>query len=248
MNDELNRSHDKIWYVRKEGKVFGPMAASRVRHHLLEGKLELSDEVSRNRQSWQSIRNQPEVVPVQMRNPDAYAGDGNDATGGKKRFWTTLITLMAILAGLIVTVVMVDNGPDRSIVDCNAMPAAQINWSNCNKHRFNAQGANLTDLIATNAILTSVNFAGSKMANANLGYSRLDDSDFAYADLSGAIIKGASLKNVDFSNARLNDADLRFSDFSGARISGADLSGAKLENAVWIDGRKCARGSIGSCQ
>jgi uncharacterized protein YjbI with pentapeptide repeats len=47
-------------------------------------------------------------------------------------------------------------------------------------------------------------------------------------DLSGANLEGANLK--------------------GGHLKRANLREAKLTGAVWIDGRKCAKGSIGKCK
>ena len=54
-------------------------------------------------------------------------------------------------------------------------------------------------------------------------------------------------------SAKLFRADLRRADLSAADLSGAKLSegrlfGAELSGAVWIDGRRCAPGSVGACR
>ena len=38
------------------------------------------------------------------------------------------------------------------------------------------------------------------------------------------------------------------SDFTGANIINANFEGANLNNAIWIDGKKCSLGSIGECK
>ena len=52
-----------------------------------------------------------------------------------------------------------------------------------------------------------------------------------------------SLFGATFKGANLYEANLL-----GANISGAIFDEANLSNAIWIDGKKCALGSIGSCQ
>ena len=51
------------------------------------------------------------------------------------------------------------------------------------------------------------------------------------------------LSIISFKGANLYEANLL-----GANISGAIFDEANLSNAIWIDGKKCALGSIGSCQ
>ena len=42
--------------------------------------------------------------------------------------------------------------------------------------------------------------------------------------------------------------DLYEANLLGANISGAVFEEANLSNAIWVDGKKCSLGSIGTCQ
>lgn len=66
--------------------------------------------------------------------------------------------------------------------------------------------------------------------------------------LVGADLRGAQLINTNLAGANLSYADLREANLTQANLDHADLTGTKLEGAVWVDGRKCALGSEGSCQ
>ena len=48
---------------------------------------------------------------------------------------------------------------------------------------------------------------------------------------------------VSFKGANLYEANLL-----GANISGAIFDEANLSNVIWVDGKKCSLGSIGTCQ
>ena len=65
----------------------------------------------------------------------------------------------------------------------------------------------------------------------------------SYLDLTGADLRGAALSGAKLRYATLRDADLK-----GALISGANFSGADLSGAIWVDGRRCPEGSIGTCK
>jgi len=62
-------------------------------------------------------------------------------------------------------------------------------------------------------------------------------------DLSRANLKGAKLFGAKLSRANLSRANLH-----KANLSGAKLIKAKLNGAIWTDGRKCAKNSIGQCR
>ncbi|MGI0059816.1 MAG: pentapeptide repeat-containing protein, partial [Nitrosotalea sp.] len=53
---------------------------------------------------------------------------------------------------------------------CNAAPSPKVNWSNCNiefvdVHFSNMAGANLSGMIATNALFYNVNLSGANLQN-----------------------------------------------------------------------------------
>ncbi len=59
---------------------------------------------------------------------------------------------------------------------------------------------------------------------------------------------GCDLTYAKLAGANLAGADLESAELGGAYLSGANLSWAKLSMANWIDGRRCAKGSIGECK
>jgi len=46
----------------------------------------------------------------------------------------------------------------------------------------------------------------------------------------------------------LRDADFGQANLQGANLTGVKLNGVKLGQAIWVDGRVCANGSVGECR
>ena len=76
--------------------------------------------------------------------------------------------------------------------------------------------------------------------------------------LAGINLKSAEMSQAKLVNADLSNSDLTRANFSGASMYGVNLDGsnlfktnfegANLNNATWIDGKKCVLGSIGKCK
>lgn len=252
MSEEIDKAHDKIWFVRRSGsdKIYGPMAAAKIRNYLLEARLELRDEVSSDRKQWRYLMEQPEVVPLQMRDPDKLsAQEYNDELdpGRKGSLWLPVLLVTVLVAGGISLAVINQSASEAVVTDCTASAASGVNWNSCNKLGLVAEDLQLDGLSAANADLERARLSGSSLQQANLQYARLDLAQLAYSNLSGANLKGASLRGADLSNAVLRDTDLRYADLSEARLGGAELQQAQLGGAIWFDGSRCRNGSRGEC-
>jgi Pentapeptide repeats (8 copies) len=88
-------------------------------------------------------------------------------------------------------------------------------------------GSNLSGLS-----LVGLNMSRANLKGANLSKANLERADFTESNLERVDLKGANLKMVSF--------------FQSA-MTAADLKGAALDNAIWVDKRVCAEGSIGQC-
>lgn len=137
--------------------------------------------------------------------------------------------------------------PVQDAPRCDAPPAPAVNWDNCRLEDLTVRRADLSGARVRNAKLRQANLLGAKLVGADLAYTDLVKANLSYADLSGANLKGTNLLGADLAYANLRNADLSFADLTTAVLGGAELSGAQLDNAVWIDGRICQRGSIGRC-
>lgn len=254
MSHQDDRSHDKsrdkIWFVKKGEKTFGPFASAKVRHFLMEGKIDLRDEVSRDKKNWSFLLSQPEVVPLQMRDPEAFANAEitDDLDPGKKgSLWLPIILVSLLAAGGIIASMSVQESDSANAPDCTAEPAPGINWNSCNKRNLQAENSNLDNLEATNVIMNKIKLTGSSLKKANLRYAQFENADLAYVDFSAASLKGANLHGADLSNAILNGADLRYADLTEARLGGVQLKNAQFDGAIWNNGQPCKAGSVGKC-
>lgn len=103
------------------------------------------------------------------------------------------------------------------------------------------------------------NFACSDFTNSQwVGGNTTREADFSGADFTDAKLRGTSfldgkLTGAVFVRAELTDvgflgADLTYADFTDAKFLGRiDFREANLSGATWVDGTKCAMGSIGGC-
>ena len=134
-----------------------------------------------------------------------------------------------------------------SQVDCGLPPAKAVNWSNCNFINLDVENQNLESAQLTDAILNESNLLGANLSSANMAYAEITKSDFSYANLENVRLIGANLQSSDLRYANLNNADLSFADLSNVLLAGANLSNTRFDNAIWVDGRICKKGSIGAC-
>lgn len=160
------------------------------------------------------------------------------------------------LAGLIAIGIVIISGialyqlkpkPPVPAIECNALPRAGVNWSNCHKEGAVLSNVNLIGALMVNMNLIKTDLHLSQLVKADLSYSNMSISNLRGADLREAILVGVNLRQSDLSNANLQGADLSYADLTEANIRAAHMADVKLDNAIWIDGRKCGTGSIGEC-
>ena len=90
------------------------------------------------------------------------------------------------------------------------------------------------DLVASFAILPSVDFAGRRLAGAKFIDAQLAGAHFGNCDLEDAQFNGALLEGADFSGARLGLADFSQADLSGVVFVGTNLKGAKFRGSLLL--------------
>jgi len=177
--------------------------------------------------------------------------DMNSGARRRHRFIAGVVAA-GILAGLLTILYVYGPTNDEAQfevapVNCGAAPAPGVNWSDCQLEGAELGGANLIGARLRGANLGSANLTGSQLVNADLSYASLNVAKLGSADLRAASLVGATLRGADLSGANLGGTNLSYADLSGANLSGANLEGVQFDNAVWIDGGKCAAESIGQC-
>ena len=76
----------------------------------------------------------------------------------------------------------------------------------------------------------------------------LSSANLSTLNLSRANLSGSLLLKADLRKTNLFKADLRGANLTDAKLDGAHLQGANLSKAYWINGKKCKKGSIGTCK
>lgn len=154
---------------------------------------------------------------------------------------------VALFLGLLVVIYRPATTISGAGLECAQQPAPGVDWSNC---AFEGRGfarADLTGARMKNMRLSRADFSAARLDGADLSYSELAVARLRDASLNEAVLMGASLRGADLTGAQLVGARLSYADLLGADLTGANLSAALLDNAIWTDGRVCARGSVGRC-
>ncbi len=162
-------------------------------------------------------------------------------------YWQIFLVILAIS---IIALFSFKFTPDNvvSVANCGAKPKPKINWTHCQKAGVRLNKVDMTDAMFSSAILTgavilNANFSDSNFSYVEMSLSKLNNVNYSDAVLIGTIIQNSDLSGVNFSNA-----DLQYINLTGSRLRNINFSGANLSNAIWVDGRKCAKNSIGSCK
>lgn len=132
-----------------------------------------------------------------------------------------------------------DPGPG---MDCTGRDLRGARWDNVDLSGARFDGADLRDASLRGAQLPNASFNDAKLDQADLSDTELINCDFNNAHLPAARLVNAQLINTVFRNAELAGAD-----FSGASMINADFTAAQLDDATWVNGQRCASGSVGRC-
>lgn len=101
----------------------------------------------------------------------------------------------------------------------------------------------LSDINLEGTYLRNITLEKAYLVNSNLRRCDLEKSNLKEANLKRANLERADLDQVNFTNA-----DLRSANLYKATIIGTVFTNANLENATWINGERCKKGSIGECR
>ena len=242
MSDKHVKGSGLSWFIRRGNTVRGPFSSTKIRHYVIEGRLQLDDEVSLDRAEWQRLGAVDEVVPLQMR------GDGEAELQQQSQLRRTetlrsirAIAIAAVVMGALVGVVLLaGDGEELAPVDCAAPAAPGVAWEGCRLSGAKLDGARLDGARLANADLSGSRLGEARLGDADMRYIDLAGADLSYSSLRGAVLKGANLRRADLTNADLGNADLSFADLGGARVGGAVFANAKLDGAIWVDGKACS--------
>jgi len=63
-----------LWYVRKDGRIRGPLPAGQIASEILLGRIRKNDELSVDREHWRSLNALPQLAPEAMQHVDTEEG------------------------------------------------------------------------------------------------------------------------------------------------------------------------------
>lgn len=238
------------WFVRREGQVRGPFTSARVRHYVLEGRLQMADEVSCDRVTWQILSNVPEVVPMQFRRNGSVdaAALAKFERSERLRAWTGILVATTLIVVAVGVSLWLGNERETTAVNCSSPAAPGVKWGNCQLDGIQLASVDLQGADLSNASLINANMADARLNGADLGYVNLVGADLSYASLQGARLLGAKLRDTSLANADLSNANMAYADLTGALLGGAKLNNARLDGTIWTDGRHCRAPSLGTCR
>jgi hypothetical protein len=245
-----------LWYLRHEGKVYGPFPAPQINESLKSGKVTPDWEISLNENDWLTIadsaqfdlgtpdrRDERERARQRWQNQDAadlppLVHDPGQDERARLSVSQDHIRTEALLQA--------DKGkrpspwaPALALAILAALGIA-VWWGQSDEPietgiRFNLLAdcaAPLADGVNWNACNKRGYAQRQAIArNARMERVQLDDAQLPGADLSYALLRQASLRNADLKGVNLAGADLSAADLAGADLSGADLRYAVLKEA-----------------
>lgn len=232
------------------GTEFGQQSAELARRREDERRGERrGDMAETTNERRRSERRRPEsakVIKWRVQRRRNLARVGMQVSGRSAALWLTGL-LAPLLAGGIY---LAASRPAVSPMphDCRAPPAPGIDWTHCGLAQARLDDADLSRARIDDADLAGASLRQTRLRGADLSYTNLQGAALAGADLTQSRLVGADLRAADLTGAHLGRSDLSFADLRGALVADADIASARLDEAIWVDGRTCARGSVGACR
>ena len=158
---------------------------------------------------------------------------------------SVIILVLAII--IIVAFVMYRPADTTSGSDCTALAKPGVNWSSCNKQGQSLAGMDLSMARFKSTLFNGVDFSRSRLDGSDFSYANLSQAQLQQTSLRSASLVGATLRLANLQGADLRGADLSYADLEGAKLEGANLDGVRLDQAIWINGQQCLAGSLGVC-
>ncbi len=122
--------------------------------------------------------------------------------------------------------------------DCDAAPAAGIDWSECRKRNLmldgsDLSGASLVDADFSSSDLRKSNLAATDFGKAALARAMMDDSKAAGANFEKALGYRTSFVRTDLAGAKFAKSEMQRADFTDAILTGADFEKSELGRVVF---------------
>jgi hypothetical protein len=275
---DLHMTDDyRLWFVRRDKNVQGPFPEPLVCRFLAIGRLVDTDEVSQDGTYWRQVEDVPVLTQgVQALLEPTGVGEEADEAWVEDRGKAALRWLderkspdprgRQAPPQFDAAIMERRSGRDRrkmsETVELKAYREGRGDFESWLRNRRQRYGpaagfvALLLLLLTLIALLLKpVNpiAVGLQISNSDCAAAARKGVNWSGCDKDGALLVGADLRSAELVGTSLKQANLSFADLSRANLlqaelRGANLSGARLGNAVWVDGRVCAEGSVGLCK
>src|SRR5215210_3398655 len=119
---------------------------------------------------------------------------------------------------------------------CQDPPRPRVDWTGCSKRLLMLGGDDLTEGVFSRAVLTSTDFRRAKLPRAKLNeaeisFTRFEDTDLSGADLSKTVGWRVNLSRAKLESTNFSGADLSRATFVEAKLAGANFSKAEVSRA-----------------
>ena len=253
MDGEKGQQH-RMWYTRRGGVVRGPFPLELVRSFVLLGRIGDADELSSDREHWQTLADLPDLVPDVMRHADTDEGrarlvqarmheDERQAGDRRDRLPGSTAASPPDLS----------REPRRQ--ERRSTESAQMQVHRRVRSRINAM-MNENDrprrVIPGVSLILLVMVAGAFFmfsrtppvklpdpdCNApaapavNWSYCHKEGAQIGRVDLSGANLSNAIMVRIDLQGARLGMADMSYANLAAANLRRADMRSVNLKGGI----------------
>ena len=232
----------KLWFIRRSGKVQGPFPSGTLRRFILLGRVKPTDQVSLDKEQWQSVMNVPEVVPPEVRKAAAegHLEDvlpthlGEDERAGLERRRTAEDKEYKK-----------QRKGQRRQDEPELVQRHRIAKAELRKLAKKRRKTPFTGLVVVSILVLLMVGVGlyigapdaipdpdcSAQAGPGVNWRncRLDAVKSESANLEGAILNSSVLRMARFSGSNFNLADMQYADLSGSDLSYAEFSDAKMK-------------------
>lgn len=166
----------------------------------------------------------------------------------RERAIIQLLVVLALMAGITYFSFNLAPQDTDKEADCNAPPAAGVNWRYCRMAGKQLIKSDLSNANLNTTILRNANLFASDLSGANASYTDFSLANLSFTNFTNASLKGANLQKADLTQANLTSTDMSYADLRGTILLNAHFEKTKLGNAIWIDGRVCTADSVDVCK
>lgn len=254
----MSEAQEHLWFTRRDGQVRGPFPQRQITRYVLLGRIREDDELSADRETWNPLRELPQLIPEEMKNVVTDEDRqrlrearmrADERRGGDRRLGSERLR--------------VDNGERRrasdrrqeedsemlrhrearrAVLDQARAPASPTCGPVCGRALAAALLLLIVFVLFTPERPAShpdcgappapeVDWSNCRMPGMVAEQADLRGARVGNMDLTGANLVGSRLAGADLAYTTLNLADLRRTDLSNARLTGAGLQSADLRGA-----------------